>query len=91
MVIIGVQPRSVTDINIVVKNLGDAFAAAKVQVDLSGLPNKVKAAKPDAFVEIVTLRKEVYDQVANKLNSTPGVVTRNSTQTLGPPPSSPVP
>lgn len=84
VVIVGVQPRSVTDINIVVKNLGDAFTAAKVQVDLSGLANKVKAAKPDAFVEVVTLRKEIYDPISPKLNSTPGVVTRNSTQTLGP-------
>ncbi|MFF5226484.1 penicillin-binding transpeptidase domain-containing protein [Dactylosporangium sp. NPDC000521] len=84
VVIIGVQPRSVTDINIVTKNLTDAFAAAKVQVDLSALPNRVKNAKPDAFVEVVTLRKEVYDTISNKLNSTPGIVTRNSTQTLGP-------
>ena len=80
MVVIGVQPRSVTDINSVVKNLDEAFTSVKVQVDLSGLPNQVAAAKPDAFVEIVTLRKEVYDTIANKLNSTPGVVTRNSTQ-----------
>ncbi|WP_238008180.1 penicillin-binding transpeptidase domain-containing protein [Dactylosporangium sp. AC04546] len=84
VVTIGVEPRQVTDINLVVKNLGDAFAAAKVSVDLSTLPNKVKSAKPDAFVEIITLRKEVFDPVANKLNSTPGVVTRNSTQSLAP-------
>lgn len=84
VVIIGIQPRSVTDINIVTKNLTDAFAQAKVQVDLSGLPDQVKKAAPDAFVQVVTLRKEVYDTVAGKLNSTPGVVTRNSTQSLGP-------
>ena len=84
VVIVGVQPRSITDINLVVKNLTDAFAQAKVSVDLSGLPNQVKSAKPDAFVQIITLRKEVYDGIANKLNSTPGVVTRNSTQSLGP-------
>ncbi|HTJ35534.1 MAG TPA: penicillin-binding transpeptidase domain-containing protein [Dactylosporangium sp.] len=84
VVIVGVQPRSITDINLVVKNLTDAFAQAKVSVDLSGLPNQVKSAKPDAFVQIVTLRKEVYDGIANKLNSTPGVITRNSTQALAP-------
>ncbi|MER7003973.1 penicillin-binding transpeptidase domain-containing protein [Dactylosporangium sp. NPDC000555] len=84
VVLIGVQPRSITDINIVVKNLTDAFTQAKVSVDLSGLPEQVKKAAPDAFVQIVTLRKEVYDGVANKLNSTPGVVTRNSTQALAP-------
>ncbi|MFG2036695.1 penicillin-binding transpeptidase domain-containing protein [Dactylosporangium sp. NPDC048998] len=84
VVIIGVQPRSITDINIVVKNLTDAFTQAKVSVDLSGLPEQVKKAAPDAFVQIVTLRKEVYDGIANKLNSTPGVVTRNSTQALAP-------
>ncbi|GAA4248160.1 penicillin-binding transpeptidase domain-containing protein [Dactylosporangium darangshiense] len=84
VVIVGVQPRSITDINLVVKNLTDAFTQAKVSVDLSGLPNQVKNAKPDAFVQIVTLRKEVYDGIANKLNSTPGVITRNSTQALAP-------
>ncbi|MFB9444581.1 penicillin-binding protein [Dactylosporangium vinaceum] len=84
VVIVGVQPRSITDINIVVKNLTDAFSAAKVDVDVSGLPAKVKAAAPDAFVQIVTLRQEVYDQIANKLNSTPGVITRKSTQSLAP-------
>lgn len=84
VVVIGVQPRSITDINIVVKNLTDAFAQAKVSIDLSGLPDQVKKAAPDAFVQIVTLRKEVYDPIANKLNSTPGVITRNSTQSLAP-------
>ena len=84
VVTIGVQPRSITDITLVVKNLTDAFAAAKVSVDLSKLPDKVKAAKPDAFVEIITLRKEIFDPIANKVNSTPGVVTRNATQALAP-------
>ncbi|WP_426510512.1 penicillin-binding transpeptidase domain-containing protein [Dactylosporangium sp. McL0621] len=84
VVTVGVQPRSITDINIVVKNLTDAFKQAKVDVDVSGLPDKVKKAAPDAFVQIVTLRKEVFDPIANKLNSTPGVITRNSTQALAP-------
>ncbi|MER7278152.1 penicillin-binding transpeptidase domain-containing protein [Dactylosporangium sp. NPDC000244] len=84
VVIIGVQPRSITDINIVVRNLTDAFKQANVDVDVSGLPAKVKSAAPDAFVQIVTLRKEVYDPIANKLNSTPGVIARNSTQALAP-------
>ncbi|WP_433215996.1 penicillin-binding transpeptidase domain-containing protein [Dactylosporangium sp. CS-047395] len=84
VVIVGVQPRSITDINIVVRNLTDAFKAANVDVDVSGLPDKVKKAAPDAFVQIVTLRKEVFDPIANKLNSTPGVITRNSTQSLAP-------
>jgi cell division protein FtsI/penicillin-binding protein 2 len=86
VVTIGVQPRSVTDITLVVKNLNEAFAQAKVQVDLSKLADQVKAAKPDAFVQIITLRKEVYDPISGKLNSTPGVVTRNSTQSLAPSP-----
>ncbi|WP_432835914.1 penicillin-binding transpeptidase domain-containing protein [Dactylosporangium sp. CA-092794] len=84
VVIVGVEPRQIADINLVVKNLTDAFTQANVSVDLSGLPDQVKKAKPDAFVQIITLRKEVYDPVANKLNSTPGVVTRNSTQSLAP-------
>ncbi|WP_432986526.1 penicillin-binding transpeptidase domain-containing protein [Dactylosporangium sp. CA-233914] len=84
VVIIGVQPRSVTDINIVVRNLTDAFKQANVNVDVSGLPDQVKKAAPDAFVQVITLRKEVFDPIANKINSTPGVLTRNSTQSLAP-------
>jgi cell division protein FtsI/penicillin-binding protein 2 len=86
VVIIGVQPRSVTDINLVIKNLTDAFTQVKVPVDLSKLADQVKAAKPDAFVTVITLRKEVFDPISGKLNSTPGVVTRNSTQSLAPSP-----
>jgi cell division protein FtsI/penicillin-binding protein 2 len=87
VVIVGVEPRQITDINLVVKNLGDAFAAAGVTgVDLSTLPAKVKAAKADAFVTVVTLRKEAYDTIAAKLRATVGVVTRDSTQSLGPSP-----
>jgi cell division protein FtsI/penicillin-binding protein 2 len=85
VVVIGVQPRNVTDINLVVKNLGDAFAAARVPgIDLSKLPDRVKNAKPDAFVEVVTLRKEVFDQIAGRIRSTPGTVTRDAFQSLGP-------
>ncbi|MEV6932003.1 penicillin-binding transpeptidase domain-containing protein [Dactylosporangium sp. NPDC051485] len=84
VVIIGVEPRSITDIGIVVRNLTDAFKQANVSVDLSGLPDQVKKAAPDAFVQIITVRKEIFDTIANKLNSTPGVITRNSTQALAP-------
>jgi len=84
VVTIGVEPKVVVDINQVVKNLGDAFKQVNVSADLSGLPAQVRSAKPDAFVQVITLRKEVFDQISAKLNSTPGVITRNSTQSLAP-------
>jgi cell division protein FtsI/penicillin-binding protein 2 len=55
-----------------------------VSVDLSTLPNRVNSAKPDAFVEIVTLRKEIFDQISGKIRGTAGTVTRDSFQSLGP-------
>jgi cell division protein FtsI/penicillin-binding protein 2 len=84
IVTIGVEPKNIVDINQVVKNLNEAFTQVHVSADLSGLPAQVKNAKPDAFVEIITLRKEVFDQIAQKINSTPGTVTRNSTSSLAP-------
>lgn len=84
VVVVGVEPRQIADINQVVANLNQAFAQAGVSVDLSTLPARVKQASPTAFVEIVTLRQEAYDRAALKIQSTVGTVTRKTTQSLAP-------
>jgi cell division protein FtsI/penicillin-binding protein 2 len=84
VVVVGVQPKSVSDITTVVKNLGDAFTSIGVTVDLSTLAARVKNAKADGFVEVVTLRKDDFDKVSAKITATPGTVTRNSSLSLAP-------
>jgi cell division protein FtsI/penicillin-binding protein 2 len=84
VVVVGVEPRQIVDINTVVRNLGDAFKLAGADVDLSTLPTRVQQAKPDAFVEIVTLRQEAYDKGLPKFQSTVGLVTRKTNQSLAP-------
>lgn len=84
VVVVGLEPRQITDMNLVVKNLGEAFRSVGVDVDVAKLPERVKSAKPDAFIEVVTLRREVYDQIRPKLRATVGTVFRESSQPLAP-------
>jgi cell division protein FtsI/penicillin-binding protein 2 len=60
-----------------------ARVAAIVDVDAGALARQVRAAKPTAFVEVITLRAEAYAPLAKRLASVPGVVTRRGTLTLG--------
>jgi cell division protein FtsI/penicillin-binding protein 2 len=85
VVVVGIEPQRVQDLAYVTKTLNAAFTQAGVPgIDLSTLPTRVQNAKPDAFVTVVTLRKEVFDKVADWLRTTAGVVTRETTQSLAP-------
>jgi cell division protein FtsI/penicillin-binding protein 2 len=84
VVAIGVTPGQVTNLEQLVKNLDAAFKQVGAVVDVSQLASQVKAAKPDAFVSVATIRKEQFDQVAGKIKGNPGVVTRDSFQSLAP-------
>jgi hypothetical protein len=61
VVIVGVEPQRITNQAQLLADLDSAFKGAGVAVDLSGLPAQIAAAKPDAFVNVVTLRREVYE------------------------------
>jgi cell division protein FtsI/penicillin-binding protein 2 len=61
-----------------------AALARALAVDPAGLAKRVEAAKPDAFVEVITLRKQEYDAVARQLRALRGVTTRESTLPLAP-------
>ena len=43
------------------------------------LPGRIAAAKPDAFVEVVTLRREAYDQIRDQIRDLAGTVFQEST------------
>jgi cell division protein FtsI/penicillin-binding protein 2 len=78
VVYVGIQPGATRD---------PATAAAQVaeivDVDAAALVRAVRAAKPNAFVDVITLRSEAYAPLAAKLSAIPGVVTRQGTLALG--------
>jgi cell division protein FtsI/penicillin-binding protein 2 len=81
-------PRDVVFIGIEPDRADDAGTAAAqvahlVDVDAGALTRAVRAAKPTAFVDVITLRSEAYARVAAKLSAIPGVVTRKGTLPLG--------
>jgi cell division protein FtsI/penicillin-binding protein 2 len=84
VVIVGVEPKFVTDLNSLITQMAALFKSVGVEVDLSGLPAEVKAASPDAFVEVATLRREAYDKIRNQLRGLPGTVFDEDTRSLAP-------
>ena len=81
---IGIDPGQVKgDVNALVQTLGNAFKAAHVDVDLSDLAGRVKAAKAGDFVEVVLLRDSVYQQVRPQIHELGGTVFHSSTRPLG--------
>ena len=76
---VGVQPSRATDV--------DALAAAlagALDVDGADLAARVRAAGPDDFVPVVTLRQADYDAVRDVVQPLPGTVFRQTTLPLAP-------
>lgn len=57
------------------------------QVSDSGVKKALKGAKPTAFVEVITLRRDEYDQIRSKIHDLPGSVFATDTRVLGPTPT----
>lgn len=58
--------------------------AAIVDVQAPALAARITAAKADAFVDVITLRRSDYDPLRARLKALPGVVFRERSQSLGP-------
>lgn len=82
VVYVGIEPRLVRDVDALVQRLDIVFRSVRVSVDLSALPGRIKAAKPDAFVELVTLRQTDYAEIERDLAATDGVATKPGTLSL---------
>ncbi|MGL4174198.1 MAG: penicillin-binding transpeptidase domain-containing protein [Actinomycetota bacterium] len=77
---VGIEPRAVT---------GSITAAARqvagiVDVEVASLVGRIQAAKPDAFVDVITLRREDYIPLRVRLRAIDGVVLREREQSLAP-------
>jgi len=88
VVIVGVQPREVSNVPALVKQLDAAFKAIRPAldppIDLSDLPSRLRDAKPDAFVEVVTLRTDAYLQIKPRIYDLPGTKFREQQRQLAP-------
>ena len=79
VVVVGLEPRRATDLAATT-----AQVAQLTGVDGSALLTRAQAARPDAFVEAVVLRRADYDAVRDRLRPVPGVVLREQTRQLAP-------
>ncbi len=76
---VGVQPSRVTDLASLTATLADVL-----DVDAADLTERVTAAAPDAFVDVITLRRPDYDAVKAQVQPLPGTVFAESTLPLAP-------
>jgi cell division protein FtsI/penicillin-binding protein 2 len=84
VVIVGIEPRKVTNQAALLRELERAFASVDVTGVLDDVPARLDSAKPDAFVEVVTLRRDVYDQIRSRIRDLDGTVFREETRLLAP-------
>ncbi len=76
---VGVQPSRVKDLGQLTTTLADLL-----EVDAAALSERISAAAPEAFVDVITLRRPDYDALKAQLQPLPGTVFAESTQPLAP-------
>ena len=79
VVVVGLEPRRAQDLAASVRRV-----AALLDVDGAALLERARAAAPTAFVDVITLRRDAYDDVRDRLRPVPGVVLREQTRALAP-------
>jgi cell division protein FtsI/penicillin-binding protein 2 len=84
VVTIGVEPQKITNLAQLQKGLTNAFKKIDVDMDLSGLKDRVGNSKPDAFVELITLRQADWDKISDDVTALNGVVRNTSKKPLAP-------
>lgn len=82
---VGIEPARVEDLPRLVADLADTLAAAlDVELDRSGLVDRVEGADDNAFVQVLTLREDDYLQVQETIQPLPGTVFRRRQAPLAP-------
>ncbi len=81
---VGVEPQRITNQGALIAALDAAFKSIGVSVDLADLPARIAAGNPDAFISVVTLRREAYDQIRDKVHDLAGTVFEEGTLALAP-------
>jgi cell division protein FtsI/penicillin-binding protein 2 len=81
---VGIWPARVEDLDALVSDLRTALRTVDPTVDLTGLPDRVTAADPDAFVPVITLRQADYDRIRDRIQPMPGTRFNQGTRHLAP-------
>jgi cell division protein FtsI/penicillin-binding protein 2 len=81
---IGVTPASIDNLADLEKALASAFLKINVTLDMSDLADRVKNAKSNAFIELITLRQADYDKIKGLVRTQPGMVFREGERNLAP-------
>ncbi len=79
VVVVGVQPSRATDVDGLVAQL-----QALLDIDADALAARIQAAAPEAFVEVITLRRADYEPLRGQLQPLPGTVFREDSLLLAP-------
>jgi cell division protein FtsI/penicillin-binding protein 2 len=85
VVTVGIEPGKAGDIKTVAGSLATALAGNGVQA--ADIVKDAAAAKPDAFVPVVTLRSADYEKVRSAIHDLPGTVFRDGERLLTPTPT----
>jgi len=81
---VGVEKQKVKDLPALTAALDAAFKKINVPVGLADLPARVSAAKPDAFIFLITLRWEVYERIRADIRDLDGTAFRDYQMPLAP-------
>ncbi|WP_460605812.1 penicillin-binding transpeptidase domain-containing protein [Jatrophihabitans fulvus] len=81
VVTVGIEPRRVTNLGRLATTLA---AVPELQSTRADILKAVRAARPTEFVELITLRKNVYERIRSRIYDLPGTVFRSDTRVLAP-------
>jgi cell division protein FtsI/penicillin-binding protein 2 len=81
---VGIEPRRVTDLDELVAEVEAAVRTVDPGVRLDRLAEQVEAAEPDAFVSVITLRREHYLRIRDRIRPLDGTVFREDQRQLAP-------
>lgn len=84
VVVVGVSPEKIVDQADLIRKLDAAFTSIDTEVDLADLPTRIKSSDPGAFIELVTLRREIYNRIKPQIQPLEGTVFRNESRDLAP-------
>ncbi len=84
VVSIGVEPQAVKDLDKLVGGLATELKKVDVTLNVDEYKNEIKAAKPNAFVSAVTLRRPKYDQIKARVQPLEGTRFNEFTRILSP-------
>src|SRR5262249_32751313 len=64
VVFVGIErDKVVGDLNALISTINNALKTVQADIDPTDLASRVNAAKPDQFVDVVTLRRSTYDAI----------------------------